>query len=218
MWSIIDAAGWPIWSILVASVVALAIIFERAVSLRTQGVAPAGLLLQVIEEYKKKTITVARMRQWEARSALGRILAVGLRHAACSREVIKEAIEDEGRVVALQLERFLTTLGSIATMAPLLGLLGTVVGMIELFGAQTPTSIDPYALAHGISVALYNTAMGLIVAIPSMLFYRYFRARVDALLIDMEAQALTLLTVLQESPRSSSAMSSEKKRAVEYEA
>ena len=106
------------------------------------------------------------------------ILAAGLKNHHASREVMKEAIEETGRAVAHELERFLTTLGTIAAMAPLLGLLGTVIGMIELFGATTPTGTNPQQLAHGISVALYNTAFGLVVAIPSMIFYRHFRAKV----------------------------------------
>ena len=109
--------------------------------------------------------------------------------------MIKEVIEEVGRVVTHDLERFLTTLGTIAAMAPLLGLFGTVVGMIEIFGSQTAASSNPIALAHGISVALYNTALGLIVAIPSMIFYRHFRATVDSLVVEMEQQAIKLVDV-----------------------
>lgn len=196
MWSIIEAAGWPIWTIIAASVVSLAIILERLFSLRQSLVAPAGLLNQTLDEYRKSGADSAKLRELEQHSLLGRLFAAGLRNADGSRDVMKEAIEDEGRVVLFQLERFLTTLGSIAAMAPLLGLLGTVVGMIELFGAQTPGGTNPHVLAHGISVALYNTAFGLIVAIPSMIFYRYFRAKVDGLLVEMESQAVKLVEVL----------------------
>jgi len=196
VWSIIEAAGWPIWMIVAASVVSLAIILERLFSLRQSIVAPAGLLAQVLNEYRKNGVDSPGLRELERHSPLGRLLHAGLRNADTSREVMKEAIEDEGRVVVFQLERFLTTLGSIAAMAPLLGLLGTVVGMIELFGSQTPVGTNPNVLAHGISVALYNTAFGLIVAIPSMMFYRYFRAKVDALLVEMESQAVKLVEVL----------------------
>ena len=129
-------------------------------------------------------------------SPLGRLLAAGLRQVNASRDVMKEAIEDEGRIVAHELERYLTTLGTIAAMSPLLGLLGTVIGMIEIFGSQSPTGTDPRVLAHGISVALYNTAFGLVVAIPSMIFYRHFRARVDDFLVEMEAQAVRLVEAI----------------------
>jgi len=193
--SIIEAAGWPIWTIILASVLSLAIIFERFYSLRQSQVAPAGLLEDVL----------TRLQAGESRSLaeqlangapLARILAAGLKNHHASREVMKEAIEETGRAVAHELERFLTTLGTIAAMAPLLGLLGTVIGMIELFGATTPTGTNPQQLAHGISVALYNTAFGLVVAIPSMIFYRHFRAKVDALLVGMEQQAIHLVDVV----------------------
>lgn len=195
MLSIIEAAGWPIWTIILASVLSLAIIFERFYSLRQSQVAPAGLLEDVL----------TRLQAGESRSLaeqlangapLARILAAGLKNHYASREVMKEAIEETGRAVAHELERFLTTLGTIAAMAPLLGLLGTVIGMIELFGATTPTGTNPQQLAHGISVALYNTAFGLVVAIPSMIFYRHFRAKVDALLVGMEQQAIHLVDVV----------------------
>lgn len=196
MWAIIEAAGWPIWTIIAASVVSLAIILERLFSLRLGLVAPTGLLQKTIDDYRRQGANGDHLLKLERHSLLGQLLAAGLRNADSSREVMKEAIEDAGRVVVFQLERFLTTLGSIAAMAPLLGLLGTVVGMIELFGAQTPGGTNPSVLAHGISVALYNTAFGLIVAIPSMIFYRYFRAKVDALLVEMESQSIKLVEVL----------------------
>lgn len=196
MWSIIEAAGWPIWTIVAASVVSLAIILERLFSLRTSLVAPSGLLEQIVAAYRQSGTDRAQALALENRSLLGRLFSAGLGNADGSRDIMKDAIEDEGRVVVFQLERFLTTLGSIAAMAPLLGLLGTVVGMIELFGSQTSAGTNPHVLAHGISVALYNTAFGLIVAIPSMIFYRYFRARVDGLLVEMESQAVKLVEVI----------------------
>nr|WP_294867191.1 MotA/TolQ/ExbB proton channel family protein [uncultured Pseudogulbenkiania sp.] len=196
MGSIIEAAGWPIWAIIVASVISLTIIFERFFSLRQSLVAPQGLLGQTLQEYRRAGATQELLQLLSQHSPLGRLFAAGLRNADASREVMKESIEDEGRLVAHQLERYLTTLGTIAAMAPLLGLLGTVIGMIEIFGSQAPSGTNPTALAHGISVALYNTAFGLIVAIPSMMFYRHFRAQVDALLVDMESQAVKLVEVL----------------------
>ncbi len=195
MLSIIEAAGWPIWTIILASVVSLAIIFERFYSLRQSLVAPAGLLEDVLNRSQAGD-TRALYEQLVNGAPLARILAAGLKNQRASREVMKEAIEEAGRVVAHELERFLTTLGTIAAMAPLLGLLGTVVGMIELFGASSPTGANPQQLAHGISVALYNTAFGLVVAIPSMIFYRHFRAKVDALLVSMEQQAIHLVDVV----------------------
>lgn len=196
MWSIIEAAGWPIWTIVVASIVSLAIILERLYTLRQSRVSPHGLLARTLDEYHRGGADCAALKQIAVESPLGCLLCAGLRNANVSREVMKESIEDEGRVVLFQMERFLTTLGSIAAMAPLLGLLGTVVGMIELFGSQSQAGTNPHVLAHGISVALYNTAFGLIVAIPSMMFYRYFRTKVDALLVEMESQAVKLVEML----------------------
>ena len=129
-------------------------------------------------------------------SPLGQILAAGLKNVKNTPQVMKEALDDTGRAVAHDLERFLNTLGTIASISPLLGLLGTVIGMIEIFGSQAPSGSNPIVLAHGISVALYNTAMGLVVAIPSMIFYRHFRGRVDSLIVDMESQAVKLVEIL----------------------
>ncbi|MBA4708956.1 MotA/TolQ/ExbB proton channel family protein [Aquitalea aquatica] len=197
MWSIIEAAGWPIWTIILASVISLAIIFERLFSLRASLIVPDGLLAQTVTEYRRVGASADLLQLLNNHSPLGKLFAAGLRNVSVSREVMKDAIEDEGRVVAHQLERFLNTLGTIAAMAPLLGLLGTVIGMIEIFGSQAPGgSSNPQQLAHGISIALYNTAFGLIVAIPSMMFYRHFRAHVDGLLVEMESQAVKLVEVL----------------------
>ena len=129
-------------------------------------------------------------------SPLGRLFATGLKNAQNSREIMKESIEECGRAVTQELDRFLTTLGTIASMAPLLGLFGTVVGMIEIFGAQTAGGTNPAQLAHGISIALYNTAFGLIVAIPAMAFYRHFRRKVESLVVDMEQQAIKLVEIV----------------------
>ena len=197
MWSIVEAAGWPIWTIILASVISLAIIFERLFSLRASLIVPDGLLAQTVAEYRRAGASAELLQLLQTHSPLGKLFAAGLRNVGVSREVMKDAIEDEGRVVAHQLERFLNTLGTIAAMAPLLGLLGTVIGMIEIFGSQAPGgSSNPQQLAHGISIALYNTAFGLIVAIPSMMFYRHFRSRVDGLLVEMEAQAVKLVEVV----------------------
>jgi biopolymer transport protein ExbB len=193
VWSIIQAAGWPIWPLIFASIIALALIFERLWSLRQGIVAPPGMVDRVLAEYKQAGATPEVIAKVAAQGPLGRILAAGLANVKAPRPVIKEAIEETGRVVTHDLDRFLTTLGTIAAMAPLLGLFGTVVGMIEIFGSQTAAGSNPIQLAHGISVALYNTAFGLIVAIPSMIFYRHFRAKVDSLVVEMEQQAIKLV-------------------------
>ena len=195
MWSIIQAAGWPIWPLIIASIIALALIFERLWSLRTSVVAPPGMVDRVLAEFRDHGASPELLAKTASQGPLGRILAAGLANVKAPRPVMKEAIEEVGRVVTHELERFLTTLGTIATAAPLLGLLGTVVGMIEIFGSQGPTSGNPAQLAHGISVALYNTAYGLIVAIPSMAFYRHFRRKVDELVLEMEQQAIKLVEV-----------------------
>ena len=193
MWSIIQAAGWPIWPLIIASIVALALIFERLWSLRQSVVAPTNMVDVVLAEFRQGGLSPELLKRTASRGPLGRILAAGLANVKSPRPVMKEAIEEVGRVVTHELERFLTTLGTIATAAPLLGLLGTVVGMIEIFGSQTSAGSNPIQLAHGISVALYNTAMGIIVAIPALMFYRHFRAKVDALVVEMEQQAIKLV-------------------------
>ena len=193
MWSIVQAAGWPIWPLIFASVIALALILERLWSLRQSVVAPPDLVDRVLTEYRQNGATPELITRTAQQGPLGRILAAGLANVKSPRPVIKEVIEEVGRVVTHDLERFLTTLGTIAAMAPLLGLFGTVVGMIEIFGSQTAAGSNPIQLAHGISVALYNTAFGLIIAIPSMIFYRHFRATVDSLIIEMEQQAIRLV-------------------------
>jgi biopolymer transport protein ExbB len=193
VWSMIQAAGWPIWPLIVASIVALALILERLWSLRQSVVAPIGMVDHVLVEFRHTGTTQDLLARTAEQGPLGRILAAGLANVKSPRPVMKEAIEEVGRIVTHDLERFLTTLGTIASMAPLLGLFGTVIGMIEIFGSQGSTGSNPIPLAHGISVALYNTAMGLIVAIPSMMFYRYFRAKVDALVVEMEQQAIKLV-------------------------
>jgi biopolymer transport protein ExbB len=193
VWSIIQAAGWPIWPLIAASIVALALIFERLWSLRQVIVAPAGMVDHVLAEYRQSGATPELLQRTASRGPLGRILAAGLANVKAPRPVMKEAIEEVGRVVTHDLERFLPTLGTLAAAAPLLGLLGTVIGMIEIFGSQSATGSNPIQLARGISIALYNTALGLIVAIPSLMFYRYFRAKVDGLIVEMEQQAIKLV-------------------------
>lgn len=195
MLAIIEAAGWPVWPLILASIVAVAIIIERAYSLRSSEVAPANLLLETIKAFQERGVTKEFLVTLAEGSPMGRIFATALKNAHHSREVTKESIEEAGRAVTHELDRFLTSLGTIASMAPLLGLLGTVVGMIEIFGATAGVA-NPGQLAHGISIALYNTAFGLIVAIPAMIFYRYFRAKVGSLVVDMEQQAIKLVEII----------------------
>lgn len=196
MFSIILAAGWPIWPLLFASIIAVALIIERLVALRRSKVLPSGLLQRVIAEYKQHGASDAVIASLEAQSPLGRVLSAGLRNVGSSREIMREAIEEAGGVVAHELERYLTTLGTIASISPLMGLFGTVVGMIEIFGSQSPTGTNPMQLAHGISVALYNTGFGLVIAIPGMIFWRHFRALVNGFVIEMQQQSVRLVEVL----------------------
>ena len=193
MFSLIQAAGWPIWPIIIASIVAVGIIGERMWALRLRVVSPKELLPRLLKEYKKNGVSPDMVARLQKHSPLGQILAAGLRNAENSREIMKESIEESGREVAHNLDRNLTTLGTIASLSPLMGLFGTLVGMIEIFGSNSPTGGNPAQLAYGISVALYNAAFGILVAIPSMIFYRHFRAKVDALVMDMELQALKLV-------------------------
>jgi len=192
--SIIQAAGWPIWPLIACSVLALALIFERFVALKTARVAPPKLLDEAISVSAKSVPTPDVVNQLAQNSALGEVLASGLRtlnsNPLSSEADLRAAMEGAGRSVAHRLEKYLTALATIASAAPLLGLLGTVIGMIEIFGSQAGGGAvgggNPAQLAHGISVALYNTAFGLIVAIPTLIFWRYFRSRVDAYLLTLE--------------------------------
>lgn len=196
MFSIIQAAGWPIWPIIFASIIAVGIIGERLWGLRIDKVSPRDLLPKVLQEFRRTGVRAEMFTRLQEHSPLGLVLTAGLKNIDSSREVMKESIEEAGRVVVHDLERYLTTLGTIASLSPLMGLFGTLIGMIDIFGAGTPTGGDPVQLAHGISVALYNAAFGILVAIPSMIFYRHFRARVDALVLEMELQALKLVEVV----------------------
>ena len=196
MLSLIQAAGWPIWPIIIASVVAMGIIVERMWTLRLSVISPKELLPRVLNEYKRSGANPEMIARLQQHSPLGEILAAGLKNVKSTREVMKESIEESGRVVAYDLSRYLTTLGTIAALSPLMGLFGTLVGMIEIFGSNSPTGSNPAQLAYGISVALYNAAFGILVAIPSMIFYRHFRAKVDGFVLEMELQALKLVEIV----------------------
>ncbi|MDR2000179.1 MAG: MotA/TolQ/ExbB proton channel family protein [Zoogloeaceae bacterium] len=196
MFAIIQAAGWPIYFLLIASVIAVALIIERATALRRSKIVPDGLLAMVVTEFRQHGASDDAIRRLKGHSPLGRVFAAGLKNVRNSREVMKEAVEEAGRAAAHDLERFLTSLGTIASISPLMGLFGTVVGMIEIFGSATGAGNNPQQLAHGISVALYNTGFGLIIAIPAMIFYRHFRAKVDSFVIEMELQAVKLVELI----------------------
>ena len=193
MWEIILAAGWPIWPLIFASIIALAIIGERFWSLRVEIVAPSDLLPEVQKLLNQGTIKKDVIAKIKEHSLLGEIFASALANSNTSAAHIKEAIEESGRTVNYKLEKYLSTLGTIAAVAPLLGLLGTVIGMVDLFSSFTSSGHDVAVFARGISVALYNTAAGIIVAVPAMIFYRYFRSKVEDLIFDMEQQAIKLI-------------------------
>ncbi len=197
MFELIRAGGWVMWPIVLCSITAAAIIGERLWSLRRRAVCPPTLLQQTQQWLARHELDDARIRLLRESSPLGRILAAGLVNRNHAREIIKEAIEDAGRRVVPELERYLRSLGTIAAISPFLGLLGTVLGMIQMFSGIGAQGIgDPTAVAQGIAKALITTAAGLVVAIPSVMFYRYFRGRVDELLLDMEEQALKLIEIL----------------------
>lgn len=196
VFNLIEAAGWPIWFLIICSLVAVTLIIERAIYLRSKNVIPPTLLDEVVNELKQRGVSPAMLERLSASSPLGKVFAAGLKNIKSPPQVMKEAIEETGRAASHEMERFLTTLGTIATISPLLGLFGTLVGMIEIFGSQNAGGAAPAELAHGISVALYNTAFGLIVAVPSMIAYRHFRAQVDSLTIEMEQQAVKLVEIV----------------------
>lgn len=202
MLEIIIAGGWLMVPILACSVIAAAIIIERFVSLRHKRVLPAGVLPRVQQWAVRSEVDGRQIEQLRRSSPLGQVLAVALVNRHRDREIIKEGIEDTGRHVVHELERFLNTLGTIAGMSPLLGLLGTVIGMIEVFSVIMIQGVgDPNELAGGISQALITTAAGLTVAIPSYFFYRYFRGLVRSYVVEMERQALVLMQVMERRPR-----------------
>jgi biopolymer transport protein ExbB len=198
--SIIQAAGWPIWPLIICSVLGLALVIERFVTLKTAKIIPPKLLDEAIMVSRNGIPGPDVVTQLEQNSVLGAVLASGFRtfnsNPRASEDDLRASLEGAGRQAAAQLQRYLGALATIASAAPLLGLLGTVIGMIEIFGSQgaqgaggVPGMGDPAQLARGISIALYNTAFGLIVAIPALIFWRYFRARVDTYLLGLELAA-----------------------------
>lgn len=197
MFEIVKSGGWVMVPILLCSVVALAIIAERFWTLRKQRICPRHLVDQIWQWAKSGHLDVSRITSLRANSPLGRILAAGLMNRHHSREIMKESIEEAGRHVVLELERYLSTLGTIASITPLLGLLGTVLGMIKVFTVVSTIGVgSPTDMAGGLSEALITTAAGLSVAIPSLMFYRHFQRRIDELVATMEQEALKMVEIL----------------------
>lgn len=197
MLEIMKAGGLLMWPILLCSIISMAIIAERFWSLQSKRITPKNLVAQVYQWVRSGTLNAERIQELRRGSPLGKLLAAGLVNYQHDREVMKESIEEAGRQVVHELERFLNTLGTIASVSPLLGLLGTVQGMIQVFSVITAQgNRDPSILSGGISTALLTTAFGLTVAIPTLVFHRYFQGRVDELVIAMEQEALKLVEVL----------------------
>ncbi len=205
MFAIIQAAGWPIWPLLLASILAVAFIIERSIALRRSKVVPEGLLQSIVSEYRQAGATEEMIARLSKHSPLGRVLSAGLRNVKSSREAMKEAIEEAGRGVTHELERFLTSLGTIASIAPLMGLFGTVVGMIQVFrefvSAYAAGTVGPDSFAQGIWQALITTAYGLTVAIPTLLLYRYLQGRNNSLVLEMEEDAMGIVNLLEDGRR-----------------
>jgi biopolymer transport protein ExbB len=197
MLELFKAGGWLMLPLFACSVIAIAIIAERFWSLQSPRIAPPELITQIWQWLRYDQVDKNRIQALQQNSPLGQILAAGLTNRNCSRDITKESIEDVGRHVTLSLERNLNTLGTIAAITPLLGLLGTVIGMIKVFAVITTEGVgNPETLAGGISEALITTATGLVVAIPSLIFYRFFRGKISRLVVDMEEQALKLIELL----------------------
>jgi len=196
MLDLIHAAGWPIWLLICTSVLGLAIIIERFLSLRTRRVLPPRLPSQVLELVRQRNDEPEAIVRLADSSPLGRVLAEVLINRNETAQGRQAAVEDVGKDVAYHLNRYLPALATIAVAAPLMGLFGTVVGMIEIFASYTPAGGDPAQLARGISIALYNTAFGIIIAIPALIFHRYFRSRVDHFLHRLEREAGALSRLL----------------------
>ncbi|PVV23677.1 MAG: biopolymer transporter ExbB [gamma proteobacterium symbiont of Ctena orbiculata] len=197
MLELVKSGGWLMLPIIACSIVALGIVIERLRSLQRKRVMPEYLMRQILQLHKDDKLKLADLEKLKSSSPLGRILAAGLVNRDHNKEVMKEAIEEVGRQVVHDLERYLNTLGTIASISPLLGLLGTVIGMIKVFSVIVTAGVgDPGVLAGGISEALITTAAGLSVAIPSLMFHRYFSGLIARLVIGMEEQALKLVEVI----------------------
>ena len=197
MWDIIIAAGWPIWPLIATSVFGVAIILERFWSLRESYVIPQNLMEDVKKLVGSGSIKRDAVEALRVNSPLGEIMAVAIENQNSSLEIIKDSIEEADSQVSYKLERYLGALSTISTVAPLLGLFGTIIGMVELFSSFTSSGHDVAVFARGISIALYNTAGGIVVAVPAMIAFRFFRSKVDHLVNEMEQQALHLVEIMR---------------------
>lgn len=197
MLEIIVAGGWMMGPILLCSVVALGIIAERFWTLRRRNIVPEHMVAQIWHWKKNDQLSKDRINTLRAGSPMGRIMAAGLTNLNQSREVMKESIEETGRHVVHELERYLNTLGTIASIGPLMGLLGTVLGIIQMFSGIMQGGIgNPQVLAGGLAQALITTVAGLVVAIPALIFYRHFHGKVDALVVEMEQEAIKMVEIM----------------------
>ena len=197
MWEIIQAAGWPIWPLILTSIIGVAIILERFWSLRKSQIIPDGLIVEIKTMIKQNNLDDNKVNILKNSSPLGDILAVAIAKRKDSVEEIKSALDERAGFIVHNLERYLGALVTIATVAPLLGLFGTIIGMVELFSSFTSSGHDVAVFARGISIALYNTAGGIVVAVPAMIAYRFFRSKIDSYLNEMEHYAIQIVEILK---------------------
>ena len=197
MWEIIQAAGWPIWPLILTSIIGVAIILERFWSLRKSQIIPDGLIVEIKTMIKQNNLDDNKVNILKNSSPLGDLLAVAIAKRKDSVEGIKSALDERAGFIVHNLERYLGVLVTIATVAPLLGLFGTIIGMVELFSSFTSSGHDVAVFARGISIALYNTAGGIVVAVPAMIAYRFFRSKIDNYLNEMEHYAIQIVEILK---------------------
>ena len=197
MWEIIQAAGWPIWPLILTSIFGVAIILERFWSLRKSQIIPEGLIVEIKTMIKQNNLDNNKVNIIKNSSPLGDLLAVAIIKRKDNIEVIKSALDERAGIIVHNLERYLGVLVTIATVAPLLGLFGTIIGMVELFSSFTSSGHDVAVFARGISIALYNTAGGIVVAVPAMIAYRFFRSKIDNYLNEMEHYAIQIVEILK---------------------
>jgi len=197
VWEIIQAAGWPIWPLILTSVIGVAIILERFWSLRKSQIIPEGLMVEINTMIKQNDIDSNKLEILKNSSPLGDLLSIAISKRKNSVEIIKSALDERVGIIIHNLERYLGVLVTIATVAPLLGLFGTIIGMVELFSSFTSSGHDVAVFARGISIALYNTAGGIVVAVPAMIAYRFFRSKIDNYLNEMEHEAIQIVELLK---------------------
>ena len=197
MWEIIQAAGWPIWPLILTSIIGVAIILERFWSLRKSQIIPDGLIVEIKTMIKQNNLDDNKVNILKNSSPLGDLLAVAIAKRKDSVEGIKSALDERAGFIVHNLERYLGVLVTIATVAPLLGLFGTIIGMVELFSSFTSSGHDVAVFARGISIALYNTAGGIVVAVPAMIAYRFFRSKIDNYLNEMAHYAIQIVEILK---------------------